>query len=174
MKWNYDRLLPEPGSYRQKDAALEQLLLFGWHKEAIHNADGILPYVLESCPDLDPVLADHYRDFLSGHLRIPCCQADMPDVICRLYFCDSEEEIWDVAREGLADIDSFLFTYAGYTSEGSLDGTIHTASPERLERFCRFMEKDFPMVWEKYDFIMALSDVFDHDEFSLSKVKVVQ
>ena len=103
MRWDKDIQRPVPGTYRQKDEALERLLLSGWHKEdgLGRNADGIIPYVVDSCHTLDSTLSDHYRDFLAGHLRFKGSMSGMQDILCRLYFCDSEEDIWDMVLEGL-------------------------------------------------------------------------
>lgn len=172
MRWDKDIQLPVPGTYRQKDEALERLLLSGWHKEdgLGRNADGILPYVVDSCRTLDRTLSDHYRDFLAGHLRFKGSMSGMQDILCRLYFCDSEEDIWDMVLEGLGDVDSFIFTYAGYPGRHALDDRVRTASPERLERFCRYIEKDFPEVRTKVDFIRNTMSTFGPGIFTIYSI----
>lgn len=171
MKWDHIRNLPVEGSYKSKDPVLERLLLSGWHRQngLGHRADGILPYVLSSGLPLDKAMADHYRDIVSGKIRFRASRPDMENILCRLYFCDSEEDIWEIVKEGHGDIDSFVFTYAGY---GDADGEpIMTASPGRLERFCDYL--DSPAVRQKADFIRDTISAFGPESFYISSIDTI-
>lgn len=36
-----------------------------------------------------------------------------PDIYCRLYFCESENDIWDIFADGVGDVKSLYFYYMG-------------------------------------------------------------
>ena len=168
MRWNTVTGLPIPGTYKVKDPALEKLLLEGWHKKDTggRNADGILPYAVQSGKVKDPVLLAHYMDILEGRLVMKTLWPVKQDTLCRLYFCDGEEDIWDMLRDGLGDTDSFIRTYAGYSA--GKPGL--TASPERLERFCEYMERWDPGIRPRIDFIRSLSAAFSPEDFYMGGI----
>ena len=168
MRWDTVTGLPVPGTYKVKDTALEKLLLEGWHKKDLsgRNAEGILPYAVQSGKVKDPVLLAHYMDILEGRLVMKTSWPAKQDTFCRLYFCDSEEDIWDMLRDGLGDTESFIRTYAGYSA--GKPGL--TASSERLDRFCKYMERWDPGIRPRIDFIRSLSAAFSPEDFYMGGI----
>lgn len=167
MIWDHENRRPVPGSFRPKHALLDRLLLEGWlHDDPSGRAaDGLLEFILDEGIPLDETLGKHYLDIENGHLKF---RKDIPkeELYMRLYFCDGEKDIWDMLQDGLGDTDSFIRTYAGYSA--GKPGL--TASSERLDRFCEYMERWDPGIRPRIDFIRSLSAAFSPEDFYMGGI----
>lgn len=168
MIWDHENRRPVPGSFRPKHALLDRLLLDGWLQDdpSGRAADGLLEFILDEGIPLDETLEKHYLDIENGHLKF---RKDIPkeELYMRLYFCDSEEDIWDMAREGLGVLDSFLYSYAGYPSADARETAPLTASEDRLIRFGEYVRKAIPMIGDRITFLMNMTSTFSPKEFSI-------
>ena len=62
------------------------------------------------------------------------------DLLSRLYFCESDEDVWDVLLDGYGQPTDFLKGYAGFFSEDDFYLIVpRTASDERLRRFVIYL-----------------------------------
>lgn len=65
------------------------------------------------------------------------------DVLCRLYYCESDEDVWDILLDGYGDPRAFVTTYAGIpfmlNDSKPLFPPAVTASEERLRRYVIYM-----------------------------------
>ena len=168
MIWDHENCRPVAGSFRPKHALLDKLLLEGWlHGDSSgRTADGLLEFILGEGLPMDKTLENHYRDIVNGHLRF-IKGLPKEELYMRLYFCDSEEDIWDMVREGLGVEDSFLYAYAGYPSANARQTAPLTASEDRLLRFGEYVGKAIPMIGDKITFLMNMTDTFSPKEFSI-------
>lgn len=168
MIWDHDNSRPVAGTFKQKHALLDGLLLEGWLHEdpSGRAADGLLELILDEGLPMDKSLDNHYRDIVNGHLRFI---KDLPkeELYMRLYFCDSEEDIWEMVREGLGVVDSFLYAYAGYPSANAQQTAPLTASEDRLLRFGEYVRKAIPMIGDRITFLMNMTSTFSPKEFSI-------
>ena len=90
-----------------------------------------------------------------------------PEIACRLFFCDTEEDIWDIVKDGYANAESFLLTYGGYHRTRLEQEPIFTASAIRQERFCRYVQDAFPWLKPMHEFLQNVSYTFSPEEFSI-------
>lgn len=90
----------------------------------------------------------HIWDVIGGLLDFPRWDEERCDVPCRLYFCDSVEDIWDMLLDGIGNPRDFVYAYGGF-SRGYEDcryGEILekrlralTFNEERLRRYILYM-----------------------------------
>ena len=59
------------------------------------------------------------------------------DLLCRLYFCEKEEDFWDILLDGIGNPMDWARSYMGEMLAGH---TPKTADDERFGRFVRYME----------------------------------
>ena len=100
---------------------------------------------------------------VSGHLNV----LHYAEIACRLFFCDTEEDIWDIVKDGYANAESFLLTYGGYHRTRLEQEPIFTASAIRQERFCRYIQDAFPWLKPMHEFLQNVSYTFSPEEFSI-------
>lgn len=161
MRWDHQKSTPLPGTFIPKDAGLDALLQDpDVLSRFVAGGKGILTHALENNLITDSNLKNHYQDILEGNIRV----ARYPAVYARLYFCDTEEDIWDLVKDSLATVESFLCTYAGFTADGK---TSHTASDARLERFCAYLESAIPNIRERNQFIRLSKSFLNPEDFSV-------
>lgn len=165
MKWDNETGLPVPGTYLSKNRQLERLFLSGmYHSQLGSNPVlGVLSVLLEDNLVSDENLANHYKDIVSGHLNV----LHYPEIACRLFFCDTEEDIWDIVKDGYANAESFLLTYGGYHRTRLEQEPILTASATRQERFCEYVQDVFPWLKPMQEFLQSVSYTFSPEEFSI-------
>ena len=165
MKWDNETGLQVPGTYQSKNRQLERLFLSGiYHSQLGSNPVlGVLSVLLEDNMVSDENLANHYKDIVSGHLNV----LHYPEIACRLFFCDTEEDIWDIVKDGYANAESFLLTYGGYHRTRLEQEPIFTASAIRQERFCRYVQDAFPWLKPMHEFLQNVSYTFSPEEFSI-------
>lgn len=160
MRWNHQSLKPIPGTFNQKDAGVDVLYQDPMFVNAmgIAGGRGILSYALERNAIKDDVLKLHYLDILEGNLMV----SHTPFVYARLYFCDTEQDIWDIVKDSQASVESFLYTYAGFrTDEHHI---VHTASEERLEQFCSYLETDIPDIRQRKEFLLLSKSICNPED----------
>lgn len=90
----------------------------------------------------------HIWDVIGGLLDFPRWDEERCNVPCRLYFCDSVEDIWDMLLDGIGNPRDFVYAYGGF-SRGYEDcryGEILekrlralTFNEERLRRYLLYM-----------------------------------
>ena len=90
----------------------------------------------------------HIWDVIGGLLDFPRWDDKQCDVPCRLYLCESVEDIWDMLLDGLGNPRDFVYAYGGF-SRGYEDchyGEILekrlralTCDDERLRRYILYM-----------------------------------
>lgn len=52
---------------------------------------------------------------LGGLLDFPRWDEERCDVPCRLYFCETEEDIWDMLLDGIGNPCDFVYAYGGFS-----------------------------------------------------------
>lgn len=163
MKWDYEKGLPIPGTYQQKERHLERLFFSGRYQNQLGTDPvlGVLTILLEDNLVHDRNLANHYRDIISGHLRIE----HYPEICCRLFFCDKEEDIWDIVIDGYGSPDSFLFSYGGYRQLDLEAIPIQTASKARQKRFCKYVQDIIPDIRPKLKLLNCVAELFSPEDF---------
>lgn len=161
MRWDRERNLPVEGTYRLKGLLGDEYFLSGAHKELNDDelAD-VFYYALwdayESY-DNDNPMKWFILDYKLGYLDIlslttsfwrdcskPFTEAD---VLCRFYFCDKEEDVYDILLDGSGDPITFVdaFGFQGKPSDGMPPP--FTASKERLIHFLQYMERGFKQLY---------------------------
>ncbi len=57
----------------------------------------------------------HIWDVIGGLLDFPRWDNEQCDVPCRLYFCESVEDIWDMLLDGIGNPRDFVYAYGGFS-----------------------------------------------------------
>lgn len=87
-------------------------------------------------------VADHLSDIvdsvtLMSRIFDGVTGDERADLLCRLYFCEKEEDFWDIFLEGVGNPMDWARSYAGERVSGH---TTKTVSDERFKRFIKYME----------------------------------
>ena len=74
------------------------------------------------------------------------------NLLSRLYFCESDEDLWDVLLDGYGEPQYFLKGYAGMREGilpeyGRFPDALRTADDERLRRFVVYMTSHNPLIF---------------------------
>ena len=162
MRWDNDRNLPVEGTYRLKGLLWDEFFLSGAHKTINEDELADIFYyafwdAYESY-DSDNPMKWFIMDYKLGYLDILSLTTSFwrdcskpftaTDVLCRFYFCDREEDVYDILLDGSGDPKTFVdaFGFQGKPSDGMPPP--FTASQERLIHFLRYMEQGFGRLYK--------------------------
>ena len=161
MRWDNERNLPVEGTYSVKGLIWDEFFLSGTHRKLSEEelAD-VFYYALWDAYDSfdnDNPMKWFILDYKLGYLDILSLTTSFwrdcskpftaADVLCRFYFCDTEEDLYDILLDGSGDPKTFVdaFGFQGNPSDGMPPP--FTASKERLIHFLRYMEQGFKQLY---------------------------
>lgn len=170
MQWNYETNLPVEGTYKPRGLDWDDFFLSGKHQEIPDDEryttlDHVILDLLRSRA-VSMEMEDFCLDLLNGnisllnygksHWRGRKEEITDADVYARIYFCDTENDIFDIILDGAGDPTSLLETFGYVEPEEESDyiAPRETASPERLKRFEEYLAahhypKEGDMIWER-------------------------
>ena len=170
MQWNYETNLPVEGTYKPRGLDWDELFLSGKHHEIPEDElystlDHVLLDLLRSGA-VSMEIEDFCLDILNGNISLLnygkshwCGRKEEitdADVYARIYFCDTENDIFDIILDGAGYPTSLLETFGYVEPEEESDyiAPRETASSERLKRFEEYLAAhNYPregnVIWER-------------------------
>ena len=143
LRFCSDELLPY-----FKDSELSVDDFFLQKKYRALSGDGfadVMTLLLISAKYRDLEMAKHFYDIYAGNQNLlPLFQEHNGDLPCRLYFCEKQDEIWDILLDGFGNPRDFVYVYSGMSRR--LPNILlpkeereMTCGEERLRRFVEYM-----------------------------------
>lgn len=143
LRFCSDELLPY---FKDSELSVDDFFLQKKYREL--SGDGfadVMTLLLISAKYRDLEMAKQFYDIYAGNPNLlPLFQEHNGDLPCRLYFCEKQEDIWDILLEGIGNPRDFVYVYSGVSrsfpnillpeEERSL-----TYSEDRLGRFVEYM-----------------------------------
>lgn len=172
MKWDYKNNLPVKGTYRPRGIEWDEFFLEGKHhsipeEDVIPTLDHVIFDLVRSgavSPEIEDFCLDHLNGVITllnygeSHWRGREEIITDADIYARLYFCDTENDIFDIVLDGAGDATSLLETFGYEEPDDVSDYTTprNTASEDRLERFEAYLSAhDYPkegnVIWERFE-----------------------
>ena len=138
-----DELFPY---FKDSELSVDDFFLQKKYREL--SGDGfadVMTLLLISAKYRDLEMAKHFYDIYAGNQNLlPLFQEHNGDLPCRMYFCETQEDIWDILLNGIGNPRDFVCVYSGMSrrfpnillpeEERSL-----TYSEDRLGRFVEYM-----------------------------------